>query len=275
MKCTPQNTIVDASVVGGDPRQREAVADVVGDVLDPGHLIVVGEDHRVARRRPAGAPRPPRPRRTSSGGRHVMDVDHFQREVERRRRMREPADREHARAGLDEGAQVLRAHAARHLQAHRIADARDRVAHPFGGRIVQQDPVGALRDRLVELVERLDLHLDRHALALCAADRLGDAAGDPHVCVLDQDRIRQRGTVEDATARGDRRPLHRAQTRQGLARAQDLRGSRDIDVGSRERGDPGQMPEQVQRRPFGPQHGRGACRRSTRRGRQARPRRRR
>ena len=50
MKCTPQKTIV--SLVGrrrllGEP---ERVADVVGDVLDLGHLVVVGEDHRVALR---------------------------------------------------------------------------------------------------------------------------------------------------------------------------------------------------------------------------------
>jgi hypothetical protein len=34
--------------LGGDPRQPERVAHVVGDVLDLGHLVVVGEDDRVA-----------------------------------------------------------------------------------------------------------------------------------------------------------------------------------------------------------------------------------
>ena len=48
MKCTPQNTIVDASTVGGHPGQAERVADVIGDVLDLGQLVVVGEDHGVA-----------------------------------------------------------------------------------------------------------------------------------------------------------------------------------------------------------------------------------
>ena len=51
MKCTPQKTIVSASVAAAWRREAERVADVVGDVLDLGHLVVVGEDHRVALRR--------------------------------------------------------------------------------------------------------------------------------------------------------------------------------------------------------------------------------
>ena len=42
--------------LGGDPRQPERVAGVVGDVLDLGELVVVGEDHGVAARRPARGP---------------------------------------------------------------------------------------------------------------------------------------------------------------------------------------------------------------------------
>ena len=37
------------SAARGLPREAERVADVVGDVLDLGHLVVVGEDHGVAR----------------------------------------------------------------------------------------------------------------------------------------------------------------------------------------------------------------------------------
>jgi hypothetical protein len=33
---------------GGKPRQRQRVADVVGDVLDLGGLVVVRQDHGVA-----------------------------------------------------------------------------------------------------------------------------------------------------------------------------------------------------------------------------------
>ena len=48
MKWTPQKTITEA--LGGRRLLREAerVADEVGDVLDLGTLVVVGQDHRVA-----------------------------------------------------------------------------------------------------------------------------------------------------------------------------------------------------------------------------------
>ncbi len=48
MKCTPQKTMVPASACGGDPGERQRVADMVGDVLDLRALVVVGEDHGVA-----------------------------------------------------------------------------------------------------------------------------------------------------------------------------------------------------------------------------------
>ena len=48
MKCTPQKTIVSPSAAAADAGEPERVADVVGDVLYLGHLVVVREDHRVA-----------------------------------------------------------------------------------------------------------------------------------------------------------------------------------------------------------------------------------
>ena len=51
MKWTPQNTIVDCVDRRRDAGQPERIADVVGDVLDLGELVVVGEDHGVARLR--------------------------------------------------------------------------------------------------------------------------------------------------------------------------------------------------------------------------------
>ena len=47
MKWTPQKAIV-VGVGGRLAREPERVAHEVGDVLDLGHLVVVGEDHRVA-----------------------------------------------------------------------------------------------------------------------------------------------------------------------------------------------------------------------------------
>ena len=48
MKWTPQKTIVDGVGRGRLAREAERVADVVGHVLHLGHLVVVGEDDRVA-----------------------------------------------------------------------------------------------------------------------------------------------------------------------------------------------------------------------------------
>ena len=48
MKCTPQNTIVVGLGARRPAGQRQRVADVVGDVLDLGQLVVVREDHRAA-----------------------------------------------------------------------------------------------------------------------------------------------------------------------------------------------------------------------------------
>ena len=48
MKCTPQKTIssrIGRRRLAGEP---ERVADEVGQVLDLGHLVVVGQDHRAA-----------------------------------------------------------------------------------------------------------------------------------------------------------------------------------------------------------------------------------
>ena len=50
MKCTPQNAMTSASAAAALARQAERVADVVGDVLHLGHLVVVGQDDRVASR---------------------------------------------------------------------------------------------------------------------------------------------------------------------------------------------------------------------------------
>ena len=50
MKWTPQNSITSASVAAACAREAERVADEVGDVLELGQLVVVGEDDGVALR---------------------------------------------------------------------------------------------------------------------------------------------------------------------------------------------------------------------------------
>ena len=73
MKWTPQKAITSDAGRGGLAREPERVADEVGDVLDLGQLVVVGEDDGVAARPPARVPRPagparPRARRAAAAG---------------------------------------------------------------------------------------------------------------------------------------------------------------------------------------------------------------
>ena len=61
MKCTPAEDDREGNAGGGDPRQFEGVAHVIGDILDRRCLVVVGQEHGVlcvASRRTS----PPRPR---------------------------------------------------------------------------------------------------------------------------------------------------------------------------------------------------------------------
>ena len=106
---------------GGDAGQAERVADVVGDVLDLGQLVVVGEDHGVAlarrARAPARASRVGSDRRSSARGRR-RGVGH-RRSLYGRSRDRRRAARPHrlasasqrrgdvGRGGDDVGAEAL------------------------------------------------------------------------------------------------------------------------------------------------------------------------
>jgi hypothetical protein len=92
--------------------------------------------------------------------------------------------------------------------------------------VVEQHGVDAGAERLFELRQRVDLDLDLDQvadMAAHAADRLGDAAGDGDVIVLDQ-----RGVVEAEAMVGsapcpDRVFLQRPHERRRLARADDAR----------------------------------------------------
>ena len=115
--------------------------------------------------------------------------------------------------------------------------------------VVEQQDVGAGLERGADVVERLALDLDRHAVALCAAHGLGDAAAEPQVVVLDQDAVVQAEAMVRAAAAAHGELLQRAQARRRLARVEDRRaGAGDgVDVPARQRRDTGQPPEQVQR----------------------------
>ena len=82
--------------------------------------------------------------------------------------------------------------------------------------------------------------------------RLGDAAGDGDMIVLDQHGVVEAEPMIAAAADADRVFLDRAQTRRGLARADDLRlGVADRrDHGRRRRRDSAQTAQEIQRDPL-------------------------
>ncbi len=128
-----------------------------------------------------------------------------------------------------------------------------------GCHVVEQDRVDAGRQRLFELIQRIDLDLDLHEMADAAArgeDRRPDAAGHGDVVVLDQHAIVEAEAVVHAAAHADGVFLHGAQSRHGLARAADARlvAAHRLDQRGRAAGDAAEMAEEVQRDPLGGQH---------------------
>ena len=93
-----------------------------------------------------------------------------------------------------------------------IATARREIVERH---IVEQHGVDAYAERLFELVERVDLDLDLDEMADMAAhapDRLGDAAGDGDMVVLDEHGVVEAEAMVGAAARAHRIFLERAQS---------------------------------------------------------------
>ena len=128
---------------------------------------------------------------------------------------------------------------------HRLGQLGDRE-------VVEQDEIGAERQRLLELLERVDLDLDLGDVARRGArplDRRADAAGEGDVVVLDQDRVVEAEAVVGAAADAHRVLLEGAQARRRLAGAGDARAvrrDRPRQVAGRG-GDAAQAAEQVER----------------------------
>ena len=74
MKYTPHSTITRAGARRREPGERERVADVIGDLLDLGPLVVVREDHRAALGGQPPYPVRPLARRPGEPGAVAIDV---------------------------------------------------------------------------------------------------------------------------------------------------------------------------------------------------------
>ena len=129
----------DVGVGGGRLlAEAERVAHVVGDVLDLGQLVVVGEDHRVALARRARAPRPagagcPRGRAAAAGSRSGPWAGSRQRlqekgEVECGGGVREGTHRDELYARARDVPDRLERHAAAGLELRAAVDVRDDLA---------------------------------------------------------------------------------------------------------------------------------------------------
>ncbi len=257
----------DQLAVGGSRLlgEPERVADVVGDVLDLGELVVVREDHRPALARQRA---------------HFVlqrgDVLEHQRCVGRTEhrkvhvsgsRMRErskagalcvnaPTDTKFTPVARGVPERLEREPPAR-LRLRSARDPRHRLTQLLRGHVVEQDPRRAGLERLVYLCERprLDLQREPGCVRGRRPYRGPDPARERSVVLLDQDRVVQPGAMVRPAAGRHRRLFQSPQPRRRLARIEDPR-ARALDRLHRagaERRHPGQPPEKVQRGPLGGQ----------------------
>ena len=141
---------------------------------------------------------------------------------------------------------------------------RHGAAQIIQAHVVQQDHVHAQRQRGLQLLQRVDLQLDPDHVADARPrprHRIGDAAREGDVVVLDQHRVVQAEAMIAAAAHAHGVFLQGAQARHGLARAGHARAIRRH--GPRDRcgggGDAAQVAQEVQRHALGRQHGAGAA----------------
>ena len=237
MKCTPQKTIVSASVGRRAPGEAERVADVVGDVLDLGHLVVVGEDHRAAlgrerahlvlqlERSARGVSAPSRRPAAGPSGRFMAAP---------------PVCSERSRAGAECVSAPIEIHSTpvRRDRPRASAGSRRRSPRARRGR-----PPGRPRRAAAATSMLSSSSRGAPAASACSISRAsrtstssvpassgaawrarsiagGDPAGGRDVVLLDQDRVVEPGAVVDGAAGGDRRLLQRAQAGRRLARVE-------------------------------------------------------
>ena len=234
-------------------REAERVADVVGDVLHLGHLVVVGEDHGAA----LAGERAHLVLHAGCGGNGHGETSR-ETSSERAEWVSAPTEMRSTPVSRDR-AHVVEGDAARGLERHAPGDQGDGLPQERRRHVVEQDPVGARRECLGDLVERVALDLDRQARAGGAQplDGVADAGAQAQVVVLDEDPVVQSEAMVRRASAGHGALLERAQARRRLARVQDRRAGalHGLDVAPRERGDARHAREQVERSALARQHG--------------------
>ena len=144
----------------------------------------------------------------------------------------------------------------RPLAAARVSSRSPTASRRVSGSMLSSSSRSApVAERVGDLVEvaALDLDGELGVGAAGAVDGLRQAAGERDVVLLDQDRVVEADPVVAPAAGGDRRLLESAQARGRLTGVENRgAGAGDrLDVARRERGDPREVTEEVERRALG------------------------
>src|SRR5581483_8288678 len=172
-------------------------------------------------------------------------------DVEDGRRVGEGPDGDEVGAGGGDG---VERDPARHLDGEGAAGDAHGPGDVLGSHVVDEHEVGAGRLGLRHLVEGVALHLDGDPGPAAAGPVEGffDRAV-PEVVVFDEDGVGQVAPVVGAAAGPDGGLLQGPEAGGRLAGVADAAaavGAGGVDVGPGEGGDPGQVAEEVERRPF-------------------------
>ena len=175
--------------------------------------------------------------------------------------MRQGAQRDKVDARLPHRSQVVGRDTARSFDLDATGNDRDRCTHFVETHVVQHDPGHSSVECRPDVVQcfGLDLETELRRRGVERRHCRPDPAGEAQVVVLDEQRLAQVHAVVGSAAAPHRVLLQLAQAGRGLASVEQ-RGVGPGQLGHatcRQRGDPRQPAEQVERGPFATQDGPG------------------
>src|SRR5580704_7486610 len=165
--------------------------------------------------------------------------------------VRKPADRDQIDAGRGERRRRFWRDPPRGFSRRAAIDYRDRLGELIHAHVVEKHGIGALAERLLELVQIIDFDFDFDEMTGSRAgtpQRLRDPPRDGDMIVLDKDGVVEAEAVIGAAARAHRVFLDRAKTGRGLAGADDLGlcAAHRRDDGSRRARYSTEMPKKIE-----------------------------
>src|SRR5579872_6786157 len=151
--------------------------------------------------------------------------------------------------GFGEGANVFERNTAGDLGLRAVIDEANFDSGLLRRHVVEQQSVSSTGKRVFDFGSGADLDFDRFLGGPGALDRGADAAGQPDMVVLDQDRIVQAHAVIHGSARGGGHFFQDAEAGGGLARIEntDAGAFYGLDEFRGERCDSGEALKEIQR----------------------------